>query len=307
MMVKRYISVLIVVSMALVLELNLFAHAQQPVSPKKEYGIKEALDTSKVWENKRVTIHTYEEDIQTTLRAIARLVGLSITFGEGITDTVSLDLEDFPAKKAFGMIMEEYGLDYKQDLDSIHVFKRGVVQEVLIELVNIEIEEAKRAIERFGFMKKEVKIVFDEPTNTIFLTGPPREAGNIRNLIKVLESTKKRSLEVKPEIRYFPLRYAKVNDMQLTIGKQTVTVKGLVRVLTEILELTVQGEQTWVKAKILEEKLKQDQPPEKKRGYFSSGGACQDLKEYDRSRGWYHYLRSQDKSDHYQGLPGKNG
>ena len=245
-MVKRYFSVLIVASIALVLGINLFAHAQQPVSPKKEYGIKRDLDLSKVWENKRVTIHTYEEDIQTTLRAIARLVGLSITFGEGITDTVSLDLENFPAKKAFDMIMEEYGLDYKQDVDSIHVFKRGVLQEVWIELANIDVEEAKRAIQRFGFMKKEVKILFDKPTNTIFLTGPPREAGNIRNLINVLESSKKKALEAKPEIRYFPLRYAKVEDTKLKIGDQEITVKGLVTVLTEILDLTKTGEKTQI-------------------------------------------------------------
>ncbi len=245
-MVKRYFSVLIVASIALVLGLNLLAHAQQRGSPKNESGIKGGSNLSKVWENKRVTIHTYEEEIQTTLRAIARLVGLSITFGEGITDTVSLDLENYPAKKAFDMIMEEYGLDYKQDVDSIHVFKRGVVQEVWIELANIDVEEAKRAIERFGFMKKEVKIVFDEPTNTIFLTGPPREAGNIRNLINVLESTKKKALETKPEIRYFPLRYAKVEDTTLKIGDQDITVKGLVTVLTEILDLTKTGEKTQI-------------------------------------------------------------
>jgi len=242
MMLKRCFSVLIAASMALLLGLNLLAHAQQAVSPKQA-EIKKNLDLSNVWENQKITIHTYEEDIQTTLRALARLVGLSITFGEGITDTVSLDLENFPAKKAFDMIIDEYGLDYKQDVDSIHVFKRGVVQEVLIQLENIETEEAKRAIERFGFMKKEVKIVFDEPTNTIFLAGPPRDIGNIQNLLNVLESSKQKALETEPEIRYFTLRYAKVGDTTIKIGDQDITVKGLETVLTDILDLTKIGEE----------------------------------------------------------------
>ena len=243
MLMKSYYSICIITVVALLLwGFSLITHAQQTVPPEQD-KIKKDLSSSSVWENKKITIHTYEEDIQTTLRALARHVGLSITFGEGITDTVSLDLENYPTKKVFDMIIEEYGLDYTQDADSIHVFKRGAVQEVWIELSNIDIDEAKRAIERFGFMKKEVKIIFDKPTNTIFLTAPPKDAGNIRNLIKVMESSKTKATEAKPEIRYFTLQYAKVKDTKLKIGDQDITVKGLETVLTEILELTKIGEE----------------------------------------------------------------
>jgi len=249
-MTKRCFSI-VVASLALFLGLSFFTYAQQNVSPEQAAPEKET-GLSRVWENKKISITTFEEDIQTVLRAIARLINLPVTFGEGITDTVSLDLEDYPAKKVFDMLMDEYALDYTMDADSIHVFKRGVVSNILISLENLTVDEARNAIERFGLLKKELKIVFDEATNTIFISGRPGDIGNIQNLIETLESQKLKQIEirevkVRPVIRYFPLRYAKVSDITLKIGKNDVTVKGLMTVLTEILGLTPAGEKTPLK------------------------------------------------------------
>ena len=252
-MVKRCFLIVFVASMALLLGFSIFAHAEQ-----------KDLSLSQIWQNKTFSRITYEEDIRDTLRAIARLIGIPITFGEGITDTVTIELEDYPLKKAFDMFMEEYDLDYRMDPESIHVFKKGAVEDLLISLENIEMEEAKRTIDRFGLLTKDMKGIFDSPTNTIFLTGPPREIRNIKNLITTLESSKKKQMEVGPEIRYYTVRYARVNPTQLTIGKKTVTVKGLMNVLTDILDLTSKGEQTPVKVSIVEGQLKLEASPEGK-------------------------------------------
>ena len=98
MKLKSSFSVFIVTIILLLLGINPSSHGQQTVTPEQD-KIKKDSSLSDGWENKRITIHTYEEDIQTTLRALARHAGFSITFGEGITDTVSLDLENYPAKK----------------------------------------------------------------------------------------------------------------------------------------------------------------------------------------------------------------
>ncbi|MFH1491193.1 MAG: secretin N-terminal domain-containing protein [Pseudomonadota bacterium] len=217
-----------------------------------------------VWKNKTFTRFTYEEDVKDTLRAIAQLIDMPITFGDGITDAVTMEFKDMPLKDAFDFLIDQYNLEYSADALSIHVYKPGVggIQDVLITLENLEVQEVKDAIERFGLMKKEVKMIFDPPLRTVYLTGPPRAVGNIQRLIKTLESAKKGRVAVRPEIRYFPLRYAKVSDVKLTIGTTDVTVKGLTTVLTEILGLTRQGEVTGGgRARLVNGRIVEEAPP----------------------------------------------
>jgi len=204
---------------------------------------------SSIWEGKTFTRYTYEEDIKDTLTAISKLAGVPFTFGDGITDTVTMEFNKMPLKEAFDFLIHQYDLEYTQDPHAIHIFKPGVggLQDVIIRLENLDVREAKSALERLGLAKKETKIVYDPPTNSIFVTGPARDIKNIKDFITLLEQTRKDVGFAKPEIRYYTLRFAKVSDIQLTIGNQTVTVRGLTNVLTEILGLTRAGEQVTAK------------------------------------------------------------
>ena len=199
---------------------------------------------SSIWEGKSFTRYTYEEEIKDTLTAISKLAGIPFTFGDGITDTVTMEFKKMPLKDAFDFLVSQFDLEYTRDAHAIHIFKPGAggLQDVIISLQNLDVKEAKSALERLGLVKKETKIVYDPPTNSIFVTGPGRDIKNIRDFINLLEQSRKDIGYARPEIRYYTLRYAKVSDIQLTIGSQTVTVRGLTSVLTDILGLTRAGE-----------------------------------------------------------------
>ncbi|MBN2124825.1 MAG: type III secretion system outer membrane ring subunit SctC [Deltaproteobacteria bacterium] len=235
---RRTFMVLLTVS-ALFLGAHLPAIAQQGTPPGQ--GDK-TLD--QLCQNKGFTRITYEEDLKDTLRSIAQLMGLPVTFGAGITDTVTMEFKDMPLKDAFEFLIDQHDLQYSLDANSLHIYKPGAggVQDVLITLDTLDMADVKDAIDRFGLSKKELKIHYDGPTNSIFLTGTGRDIGNVRRLIDAMESSRKKPRSIRPEIRYFPLRYAKVSDTSLSIGKRTVSVPGLVSVLTKLLGLTRKGE-----------------------------------------------------------------
>lgn len=198
------------------------------------------------WQNKTFTRTTYEEDIKDTLRAIARLIDMQMTFGDGITDTVTMEFKDMPLKEAFDFLIDQYELEYSVDIHAIYIYKPGAegLKDILLTLENINIDEIRGAIDRFGFMKKDIKIIHDPKMNLIFISGPPKDVDSIQRLINTMESAKKGRVEVRPEIRYFQLKYAKVVDTELKIGDASVSVPGLESVLTEILDLTQAGEVT---------------------------------------------------------------
>jgi type III secretion protein C len=201
-------------------------------------------DCQKWKEDVTITKTTHEEDIRDTLKSIATANDTPITFGEGLNFKVTVQFQKTPLKSAFQSIIDNYGLAYFWDACSIHVFNPEMrkTRDVLIQLERLPVEEVKDALQRFGLLKKEVKVVFDPLTNTILLTGTDREINNIQEVITVLESARLRKGRIRPETRYYPLTYAKVDDTEITVGKRTVTVKGLVSVLTEVLHLTRLGE-----------------------------------------------------------------
>ena len=215
-----------------------------------------------------VTKFTHDEDIRDTLKSIATLNSTPITFGKGVDMKVTVQYENAPLKSSFKALINSYGLSYYWDGCSIHVFNPETreTKDELIRLENLKIGEVKRALERFGLIKKEIRIVFDDLTNTILLTGTEREIKNIKDVIEVLESTRKKRVEIKPEIRYYPIAYAKVEDTEISVGKKSVTVKGLVTVLTEVLDLSKIGEKKKIEigAESKEKEAKTPQAEEKK-------------------------------------------
>lgn len=220
------------------------AYAQQILAAAKGEE-KKSLSLSQLWENKTFTRYTFEEDIKDTFRAIAKIMDIAITFGDDITDTVTMEFKEMPLKEAFDFLITQYDLAYSEDAHSVHIYKpgRGGTQDALIALDNLDAEEARVAMERFGLMRREIKMVFDQPTNCIFVTGPARDIANIQRVIRALETSKKKRMQGKPEIRYFPLKYAKVGDTTMSIGKTTVTVPGLVKLLPQLLGLSKVGEE----------------------------------------------------------------
>jgi type III secretion protein C len=259
---RKLLGIVLIASVAVMWCIHSSAHAQPGLPPGQGGNLKTAVP-SDPWRNKTFTRFTYEEDIKDTLRAVAKVAGLPITFGDGITETVTMEFKNMPLKDAFDFLINQFDLEYTMDAHSIHVYKagRGGTQDVLIPLDTVTLEEARLAVERFGLMKRELKIVFDEPTNSMFVTGPMREIANVQRLISSLETARKKKTEVKPEIRYFPLRYAKVNNIQLTIGKTQVSVPGMVQLLTQLVNLTKKGEETTTKLSIVEGTRRVDELP----------------------------------------------
>ncbi|MEW6667839.1 MAG: secretin N-terminal domain-containing protein [Thermodesulfobacteriota bacterium] len=241
---KKILGAVLVATIVVVWGYPFCAHAQQRFSAA---GAPEKPTPSPLqrWEGKTITLYTDDEDIKAVFKAISKILDVPITFGEGITEFVSVEFKNQPLREAFDFLIHQFNLDYTEDAQSIHVYRagRGGTLDVLIPLDRLDLQEAKTALERFGLQKRDLKIVFDAPTNTIFVSGSSRDVANVQRVVKSLEDSRKKTTLGRPEIRYFPLRYAKVSDIQLTIGKSTVTVPGLVKTLPLLLGLTRVGEQ----------------------------------------------------------------
>ena len=202
----------------------------------EQIGTGEALPSQRdfqVWQDTTFTRNSFDEDIKDVLKAIARMNDTPITFGEGVTDTITIEFRDMPLRTAFKYLIDRYGLAYYWDADTLHVYKPDIskTRDVLLQLEHLKMDDVKNALQRFGLMKKEIRIVFDEPTNTILLTGTEREINNIQEVIAVLEASVEKPDPAKLEIRYFPLTYARVDDTEIRIGDKDVKVKGLVSIL----------------------------------------------------------------------------
>jgi type III secretion protein C len=241
---KKILGAVLVAMIVVVWGLPFCAHAQQRFSPA---GLPDKQTSSPQvrWEGKTITLYTDDEDIKAVFKAISKILGVPFTFGDGLTDTVSVEFKNQPLKEAFDFLIHQFDLDYTEEPQAIHIFKaaRGGTQDVLISLDHLDIEETKRAVERFGLHKRDLKIFYDTPTNSVFLTGSGRDIDNIQKVIKALDSSKKKVMQGRPEIRYYPLRYAKVSDTQIAIGKTMVTVPGLVKILPQLLGLSRVGQQ----------------------------------------------------------------
>ena len=86
------------------------------------YGQKAPSKGSSIWEGKTFTRYTYEEDIKDTLTAISKLAGIPFTFGEGITDRVTMEFKKMPLKDAFDFLVSQFDLEYTRDAHAIHIF-----------------------------------------------------------------------------------------------------------------------------------------------------------------------------------------
>jgi type III secretion protein C len=258
-MVKRFFPIMILL-LGVLFNLSHLAQAQQDsdiqqISP---------TDCQRWRDGAIITKTTHEEDIRDTLKSIATVNRTPITFGEGIDFKVTVQFKRTPLETAFESLINNYGLAYFWDGCSVHVFnpEMRTTKDVLIRLERLRINEVKGALKRFGLLKKEIKIVFDPHTHTILLTGTEREIENIQDVIHVLESAKEKKVQIRPRIRYYPLTYSKVDDTEITVGKRTVTVKGLVTVLTEVLHLSRVGEKREIEVIPGAGKGKKREPPE---------------------------------------------
>jgi len=198
--------------------------------------------------DKTFTRTSFDEDIKDILKSLARLNNnTSITFGENVKGSITIEFKNKPLKTTFEYIINRYHLDYFCESGTIHVFNPSSTTDLLVQLDNLPVEEAMDVLKDFGFTKKGIKIIPHDKTKTILLTGEPREIKNIQNILNVIESSRKKiQVGIKPEIRFFSLTYAKVDDTEINIGKKSVTVKGIVSILTEILNLTRIGEKKLV-------------------------------------------------------------
>jgi len=191
---------------------------------------------------KAFTRNSYEEDIKDVLKAIARSNNTSIIFGEGVEGKITMEFKRRPLKSIFEYILNRYGMDYYWEADAIYVYNPEQTSDILINLKKLRIDEVDEALRHFRLLKKGVKIISHKKTNTILISGKEKDIQKIKSIIDVMEESKLEHVGISPKIQYFQLKYAKVDDTQISVGKKTVSVNGIASILVEILNLTRVGE-----------------------------------------------------------------
>lgn len=203
-----------------------------------------------VWKNKAFKYNARGEDVQDTLRNIAKMAGFEIIFTGTVKGEVTRAFDDINLQGAFNMLIEEFSLEAEWNPEKkfmvVHQKKTDAKQVVeLVRLKSMDPEEVKGLLADFNI--KLTKFEIHKNIRSILLKGPQDDVQTAVKFIKELDTAAsdeltyelhRKSLKMVSAgdiIEVIRLKYATAGKTSLKLGDQTLSIPGIDETIKEIL------------------------------------------------------------------------
>jgi type III secretion system YscC/HrcC family outer membrane pore protein len=198
-----------------------------------------------------ITRTSSDDNIQNVFRTLLQEDGLSVSFGQGVNQTVSFHLENMPIDDAFRQLINEHHLTYSYDPSSKTVAINAAAATAdaakgaaFITLDDVSYKDAVQAVGNLGLGLGGLR--YDAQSHTLAISGDPDRTKQIQTLIQNLEDARKKQASAATaddaalgpeEVKVIPLRFTDVGPSTRQFQGKTVTVPGIADTLRSVLGL----------------------------------------------------------------------
>jgi len=180
------------------------------------------------WRTGTIKYVADHKDVKDILRELAASQNVMASISTQVEGNVTGSFAESP-QRFLDHLAASFGFVWYYDGTVLYVAGANEVKSVSIGLTHAHPADLRSAVARLRIADPRFAIVYDDPTNTVLVSGPPRYVELVTELARKIDvdHQQRRTLEV----RVFPLKYAWAADHALRVGGQQVTLVGVANIL----------------------------------------------------------------------------
>ena len=180
------------------------------------------------WRTGTIKYVADHKDVKDILRELAASQNVMASISAQVEGNVTGSFAESP-QRFLDHLAASFGFVWYYDGTVLYVAGANEVKSVSIGLTHAHPADLRSAVARLRIADPRFAIVYDDPTNTVLVSGPPRYVELVSELARKIDvdHQQRRTLEV----RVFPLKYAWAADHALRVGGQQVTLVGVANIL----------------------------------------------------------------------------
>lgn len=180
------------------------------------------------WKTTSLKYVADHKDVKDILRELAASQNVMASISPQVEGNVTGSFAE-PPQRFLDHLAASFGFVWYYDGTVLYVAGANEVRSASIGMTHAHPSDLRSAIARLHMADPRFSIVYDDPTDTVLVSGPPRYVEAVTELAHKIDvdHEQRRTLEV----RVFPLRYAWAADHPLRVGGQQVTLVGVANIL----------------------------------------------------------------------------
>ncbi|MGE5708259.1 MAG: secretin N-terminal domain-containing protein [Bacteroidota bacterium] len=169
-----------------------------------------------------ITIKMNSADVRTVLEIMAQKAGMNLLFDDSVAGKINLNLRATPLDEALGLVMKMANLTYRRVGSTLMVGtedafkKKGFVTDETraLRVNNAKAEDSIKKIQDL-LGAQDLKMVADERTNSIFVSGTEEQIARVRGALEAIDVP---TPQVMIEVKLIETSSNGVNRLGLTYG-----------------------------------------------------------------------------------------
>lgn len=180
------------------------------------------------WQTGSIKYVADHKDVKEILRELAASQNVMASISPQVEGNVTGNFSESP-QRFLDHLAASFGFVWYYDGTVLYVAGANEARSVSIGLSHASAADLRSAIARLRVGDPRFAIVYDDQTNTVLVSGPPRYVELVSELARKIDvdHQHKRALAV----RVFPLQYAWAADHPLKVGGQQITIPGVANIL----------------------------------------------------------------------------
>ena len=187
------------------------------------------------WRTNNFTAVVHDKPLRDFLQEFAASQGLSVVVAPEVSGTTVNGKFDTTPRGMLDLLSTSFGLTWYYDGSVLYISPGGDMQSEVEPLGDISANQLEQALVRLGVWDPRFPISFDRVHNTARVAGPKRYVQLVRQAVEALNNgSSAPEVNLRTEIRVFPLRYAWAADFTYTADGEKHSLPGVVTVLRNL-------------------------------------------------------------------------
>ena len=203
------------------------------------------------WKTKDYTLVAHDMNLRTALDTFAVAEGLSIVMSAEVQGTFSGSFKNVPCMEFLEKIATAHNLIWYYDGAALYVYAAGEVAAILVDLKYMKSDEVGAMLADLGVEDPRFPIKTTSGGDLIMVSGPPRYVALVAELIAKADKLRESRTYSEIDMRLFPLVHTWADDVSFSVSspESTVTIRGVARLLEEIMATSIGGKNTFPASK----------------------------------------------------------
>ena len=187
------------------------------------------------WRTNNFTTVAHDKPLRDFLQEFAASQGLSVVVAPEVSGTTVNGKFETTPRGMLDILSTSFGLTWYYDGSVLYVSPGGDMLSEVVPLGNISANQLEQALVRLGVADPRFPISYDRIHNTARVAGPKRYVQLVRQAVSALnDGSSTPEVNLRTEIRVFPLRYAWAADFTYTADGEKHALPGVATVLRNL-------------------------------------------------------------------------